>query len=102
MFAAACPMIAQALMMVILLLHGQWLFAAMIAPAYSPVVSLLLTLPSPPGPAEGPDLQQATIDVGITGDADDRAADLRHAPSQPTIAAALRTPAMARHCGPLA
>ena len=47
------------------------------------LVSLLLTLPSPPGPEKAPDPQQATIDVGITGDADDRAADLRHAPSQP-------------------
>ncbi|HCQ26898.1 MAG TPA: cell division protein FtsK, partial [Bifidobacterium longum] len=84
MFAAACPMIAQALMMVILLLHGQWLFAAMIAPGiFACLVSLLLTLPSPPGPEKAPDPQQATIDVGITGDADDRAADLRHAPSQP-------------------
>lgn len=83
MFAAACPMIAQALMMVILLLHGQWLFAAMIAPGiFACLVSLLLTLPSPPGPEKAPDPQQATIDVGITGDADDRAADLRHAPSQ--------------------
>ena len=84
MFAAACPMIAQALRMVILLLHGQWLFAAMIAPGiFACLVSLLLTLPSPPGPEKAPDPQQATIDVGITGDADDRAADLRHAPSQP-------------------
>ena len=71
-------------MMVILLLHGQWLFAAMIAPGiFACLVSLLLTLPSPPGPEKAPDPQQATIDVGITGDADDRAADLRHAPSQP-------------------
>ena len=84
MFAAACPMIAQALMMVILLLHGQWLFAAMIAPGiFACLVSLLLTLPSPPGPEKAHAPQQATIDVGITGDADDRAADLRHAPSQP-------------------
>ena len=84
MFAAACPMIAQALMMVILLLHGQWLFAAMIAPGiFACLVSLLLTLPSSPGPEKAHAPQQATIDVGITDDADDRAADLRHAPSQP-------------------
>ena len=58
MFAAACPMIAQALMMVILLLHGQWLFAAMIAPGiFACLVSLLLTLPSPPGPEKAPDPQ---------------------------------------------
>lgn len=84
MLAAACPMIAQALMMVILLLHGQWLFAAMIAPGiFACLVSLLLTLPSSPGPEKAHAPQQATIDVGITDDADDRAADLRHAPSQP-------------------
>lgn len=84
MLAAACPMIAQALMMVILLLHGQWLFAAMIAPGiFACLVSLLLTLPSSPGPEKAHAPQQATIDVGITDDADDRAADLRHTPSQP-------------------
>lgn len=84
MLASACPMIAQALMMVILLLHGQWLFAAMIAPGiFACLVSLLLTLPSSPGPEKAHAPQQATIDVGITDDADDRAADLRHAPSQP-------------------
>lgn len=84
MLAAACPMIAQALMMVILLLHGQWLFATMIAPGiFACLVSLLLTLPSSPGPEKAHAPQQATIDVGITDDADDRAADLRHAPSQP-------------------
>ena len=84
MLAAACPMIAQALMMVILLLHGQWLFAAMIAPGiFACLVSLLLTLPSSPGPEKAHAPPQATIDVGITDDADDRAADLRHAPSQP-------------------
>ena len=84
MLAAACPMIAQALMMVILLLHGQWLFAAMIAPSiFACLVSLLLTLPSSPGPEKAHAPQQATIDVCITDDADDRAADLRHAPSQP-------------------
>lgn len=83
MLAAACPMIAQALMMVILLLHGQWLFAAMITPGiFACLVSLLLTLPSSPGPEKAPAPQQATIDVGITDDADARAADLRHAPSQ--------------------
>ena len=83
MLAAACPMIAQALMMVILLLHGQWLFAAMITPGiFACLVSLLLTLPSSPGPEKAPAPQQATIDVGIADDADDRAADLRHAPSQ--------------------
>ncbi|MFB1410959.1 FtsK/SpoIIIE domain-containing protein [Bifidobacterium sp. 2450] len=84
MLAAACPMIAQALMMVILLLHGQWLFAAMIAPGiFACLVSLLLTLPSSPGPEKAHAPKQATIDVGITDDADDRAADLRHTPSQP-------------------